>query len=92
MNTILSIISIPLILLTIINGIQKLIQNKIDKDNALENEREKVKKQTEQMTRLLSEIFVDILKNQKNTTEKITNIKLSYVASVQKAINHIKEI
>ena len=92
MKTILIIISVPLILLTIINGIQKLIKHRIDKDNALSEERKRVNQQVDVMTGLLAEIFIDTLKNQKFTSDEITNIRLCYVASVQKALNQIREI
>lgn len=92
MNAILIIITVPIILLSIVNGIQWLIKRKINKDDALKEERMKVINQVDIMIGLLAEIFINTLKNQKFTSEEITNIKLCYVASVQKALNKIKEI
>ena len=92
MNAILIIIAIPLILLSTVNGIQRLLQKKIDKENALKEERMKVNRQVDLMTGLLADIFAETIQNQRFTPAEITNIKLCYVASVQKAINKIKEI
>ena len=92
MNAILILIGTPLVLLWAINTIQRIIKRKIDKDNALVEERQKVADQIQKLVGTLADIFTETLKNQKFTSNEITNIKLCYVASVQKALNKVKEL